>query len=102
MKRIYMGMEYKSIDEETNKLFLWLANMQSKMKEELEETEFNSWVYEFHNTVREKLGLPNEVITFCTYRDETEAWIVSFPKEPNGNVYKVYLDEELDSLYIVE
>ena len=64
------------------------------------EDEFKTWVTGFYNRIREKLNLPNKIFAISADENRTEAAIVLFPKEPDGDYYKVYYDEETGLAYI--
>lgn len=102
MKRIYYEATCEAQNEETNKCFLKLALIQKKAKEELtDEESFKIWITEFHNKIREHYNLPNKLFGFGISKDNTKARIVIFPKEPDGNYYKIFFDEELKRPYIL-
>lgn len=100
MGKIYSESICKPENEDTEKLFSILANTEKEAKSKLTNEEYDTWLYHFHNFVREKLNLPNKLFAFFTSPDETLAVIVLFPKEPDGNKYNHFIDIELKDFYI--
>lgn len=101
MERVYFDDTYSAKDEESNKYLLKSAEIQREAKEYLEENSFKKWVVDYHNYIRRKLDLPNKLFAFAMNTDKTKAYIVVFPKEPDGNYYEVFIDEETKKPYIL-
>ena len=101
MKKLYADGCYHPKDEATNEYFLQLVNMEKSAKEAMNEDEFKSWVFCLHNYIREKLELPNKLLGLGYNSDFTKANIAVFPKEPDRNYYKIFIDEELKKPYIL-
>ena len=53
-----------------------------------------------YEVIREMYGLPNKVFTFAI-TEETEASIIIFSKEPNGDLYEANIEEETNQPYIL-
>lgn len=102
MKRVYYEATCEAQNEETNNLFLKLVFEERKAKEKIvNEEDFKIWITDFHSKIREYFKLPNKVFGFGIIKDNTKAKIVVFPKEPDGNYYKIFFDEELKQPYIL-
>ena len=101
MEKIYCDAMCEPRTEDDNGLFLKFASMQDELRKKLNKDDFKSWIFKFHNYIRKELGLPNKVFSFATTADKTKAGIILFPKEPDGNHYKAYYDEEAKLFYIL-
>lgn len=102
MKRLYCeNVIYYPANDEINKEWLVLANMEEKAEELLSEEDYRIFITYSHKTIREMVGLPNKLFTFQIYENDTKARIIIFPKEPDGNKYKGHIDEETKQPYIL-
>lgn len=102
MEKIYSDAVLKPKDDESKKAFLTWAYMEKVAKlrytGELEQT---VWISAFHNEIRTRLKMPNKIFSFFINKDNTEAVIFTFPKEPDGNKYNPVFDEEQKNIYIL-
>ena len=101
MERIYCDAASDINNEEVSKLCLEMVLAEEDAKERFNKDDFKIWLYAFHNYVREKLNLPNKLFLLAVSLDKTRAQMVFFPKEPDGNCYKGFYDEELKLSYIL-
>jgi len=102
MERIYCDVFCNAENEETNNLFLKLAAIEAEEASKCsDENDLKAFVIGFHGYVRVKLNLPNKIFAFVTNKDKTKADILLFPKEPDGNWYKAFYDEEVGNVYIL-
>ncbi len=99
MERIYYDEVYESTTEEGKELYLRLYNLFNEAQC-LNEDNYKTFVSVFYNYIREKFNLPNKIFTMAKTEDGTVA-LVLFPKEPDGNHYKIYHDEESKRIYIL-
>ena len=100
MERIYHDEVYSPVNEEANEFLLNLCELAKNAYECFDEDNYKNFILDLYNNIREKFNLPNKVLVIAKSEDGTEAHIVLFPKEANGNYYKVDFDEELKLLYI--
>ena len=94
MERIYHEEVYSPKSEESNERLLNLCKLLTKAQECFNEDEYKIFAQYFYSGIREKFSLPNKVFSIAKNEDETKAYILLFPKEVDGNHYKVYFDEE--------
>lgn len=103
MRRLYCekGIYYPA-NEKVKKEWLVLATMEDKAKELLSEEDYRVFINYSHRTIRQMFGIPNKIFTFVIPKnDEIDVRIIIFPKEPDGNKYELYLDEETNQPYIL-
>lgn len=100
MERMYYDEVYKSATEEGKELYLRLYNLFNEAQKCLNEDNYKTFVSVFYNYIREKFNLPNKIFTMAKTEDGTVVFVL-FPKEPDGNHYKTYYDEELKLIYIL-
>ena len=102
LKRVYCeDGAYYPINDDINKEWLSLATMEEKAKEILSEEEYRVFIDYSHRIIREMFGIPNKIFGIQISNDETEARIILFPKEYDGALYELHIDEELDKPYIL-
>lgn len=101
MGRIYCDEVCNPKTEEATEFLLKIYNHAMTAQECLDEDNYKAWVLIFYNFVREKLNMPNKVFSIVKSKDNTQAQIVLFPKEPDGNYYEIGFDEELKLPYIL-
>lgn len=101
MRRIYSDYIVKPNSKECNKHFLKIATAIEEKKTELNEDEYIQWCIDFHEYIRQDLGLPNKVFGILINNEKREACIATFPKKPDGKNYKCYIDDELSKIYIL-
>ena len=99
MEKIYYDEVYESKTEEGKELYLRLYNLFNEAQY-LNEDNYKTFVSVFYNYIREKFNLPNKIFTMAKTEDGTVVFVL-FPKEPDGNHYKTYYDEERKLIYIL-
>ena len=99
MERIYYDEVYESTTEEGKELYLKLYNLFNEAQY-MNEDNYKTFVSIFYNYIREKFNLPNKIFTMAKTEDGTVVFVL-FPKEPDGNHYKIYYDEERKLIYIL-
>jgi hypothetical protein len=100
MERMYHDEVYESATEEGKELYLRLYNLFNEAQKCLNEDNYKTFVSVFYNYIREKFNLPNKIFTMAKTEDGTVVFVL-FPKEPDGNHYKTYYDEESKLIYIL-
>lgn len=101
MERIYCDEICNPTAEEATDFLVNIYDAYTRAKERLDEDEYKSLVFNYNNYIREALGLPNKVFAIVKSSDDTQAAIVIFPKEPDGNYYNGGYDKELENFYIL-
>lgn len=101
MERIYCDSVTKAENEEFNELLLKIVSISKEATDKLNKKDLKIWLYNFHNYIREKFNLPNKLFTIIANEDNTKAQMIFFPKEPDGNYYQPFYDEELKQIYIL-
>lgn len=98
MERMYYDEVYESATEEGKELYLRLYNLFNEAQKCLNEDNYKTFMSVFYNYIREKFNLPNKIFTMAKTEDGTVVFVL-FPKEPDGNHYKTYYDEESKLIY---
>lgn len=101
MQRIYCNSILKPSNEKTNEVMLHIAERENEVKEMLNKEEWKHWLYEYHRKVRGKMDLPNEIFVVAKSKDAAKVVFAMFQKEPDGNCYDVFYDEEMKCHYIL-
>lgn len=101
MKRIYCDKICEPSNEATNKHFVRLNNTENEAKDNLSDEDFEDFLSNFHNWIRQDLNLPNKIFLFARTKDNESVHILFFPKEPDGKCYKPEIDNESGSVYIL-
>lgn len=101
MEKLYCDIILNPINEDANKLLLNLISSYREAKEKYNEYDLKLFRLSFHKTMRERFEMPNELFAFATNEDNTKAQVMCFPKEPDGNIYQPFYDEELNNFYIL-
>ena len=91
----FMNLQLKK----AKKLYLRLYNLFNEAQC-LNEDNYKTFVSVFYNYIREKFNLPNKIFTMAKTENGTVVFVF-FPKEPDGNHYKTYYDEESKLIYIL-
>lgn len=101
MEKIYCDEVYNPKTKEATDFCVGLYYAHTKVKEHFDEDDYKTWAFNFNNYIREMLNLPNKVVSIAKSVDNTQVQIVLFPKEPDGNLYEIFYDEELKLAYIL-
>jgi hypothetical protein len=101
MERVYCDNIWNPKDEDANQLLLNLMSSYRRAKEKFNEEDLKIYSIAFHDAIRVSLEMPNKLFAFLTNEDNTKAQIAFFPKEPDGNSYQPFYDEELKRIYIL-
>lgn len=101
MERIYCDEVCRPTTEEATEYLVRVYNDYTIAKKYLDENEYKTFVFNCNNYIREGLNLSNKVFGIAKSEDNTQAQIVLFPKEPDGNHYIIGYDEELKNFYIL-
>ena len=101
MERIYCDEIYRPTTKEANRFLLELYDYAKMTKEHFDEDAYRNFVSCLYNSIRKKYNLPNKMLAIAINKDETEACIALFPKEPDGSYYKTSFDKELNRAYIL-
>ena len=101
MEKIYCDCVLNPINEDVNQFLLNLISSYREAKEKFNEYDLKIYCLTIHKTMRERFEMPNKLFAFVKNADNTKAQIVCFPKEPDGNIYQPFYDEELNNFYIL-
>lgn len=101
MERIYCDMTGDPATEEFNEFLLKYMEAHYEAEKKLSKDDYNSWAIAENKNMREKFDLPNKVFIVARNKERTKAKIIFFPKEPDGNSYETFYDEELNRFYIL-
>ena len=91
--RVYMYGTGTPESVEANKMLLNIASEESKAEEKLSEEEYDNWIVNLHNDMREKMGLPNMLFVIAKDKDNTKAQFIFFDIKPDGKSYEVFVEE---------
>ena len=100
--KIYSTEIKKPSNDKVNRLLLSIFSVQEMAKESLDTGADHKLVGRFYNDIlRDILNLENKVFAITRNADCTKAWIIYFDKEPDGNTYEVFRDEDTGKWYIL-
>lgn len=100
MEKIYSDEVIELTTEEGKEICLKVYDLLEDAHKGLKEDNYKFFVSMIHGYIREKFNLPNKLFTMAKKEDGTAVFVM-FPKEPDGNRYNTYRDEESKLIYIM-